>query len=82
MTILPRFLLEPLHSLFSIFKIFHRYIYYVEQFEKKIGFVKRKGHRDDPDNLLYNYEKKIKFTNKEIKEGDDFLEKNLGIKKY
>ena len=81
MTILPRFLLEPLHSLFSIFKIFHRYIYYVEQFEKKTGFVKRKGHRDDPDNLLYNYEKKIKFTNKEIEVADNFLEKNLGIKK-
>ena len=43
--------------------------------------MKRKGHRDDPDNLLYNYEKKIKFTNKEIEVADDFLEKNLGIKK-
>lgn len=81
MIVLPRFLLEPLHSLFSIFKIFHRYIYYVEQIEKKTGIVKRTGHRDDPDNLLYNYEKKIKFTDKEIEVADNFLEKNMGIKK-
>ena len=81
MIVFPRFILEPIHSLFSIFKIFHRYIYYVEQFEKKTGLIKRKGRRDDPDNLFLKYEKKIKFTDKEIEAGDSFLEKNMEIKK-
>ncbi len=74
---LPGIILYPLHIFFSKIQFFEKNIYYKlktneKDKSKKIIYEKLK----DTQNLLNKYEPFIKFNQKEIYEGDKFLEKN------
>lgn len=82
--ILPRYILEPIYTLFKKYKFFS---FFIEDFSKDSELVKRylkDGVKQiDNNNVLSKYKPSIEFNNEENKEGENYLKKiGLYNKKY